>query len=268
VAAFRNAYHGGTYAALSILGDERMKNAFRPLVPDMLSLTFNDFDSLKMISGRTACVVAETIQAEAGIILPEPGFLQELRQICTDKGVLLVLDDVQMGMGRTGKMFSFEHFGIEPDILVLAKALGGGMPLGAFISPEVIMHSLAINPELGHITTFGGHPVSCAAGLASLQVILQEKLYGHADEKAQLFISLLSDHPKVKEIRHIGLMLAVELETAELASRMIRLLSENGAVADLFLFRPQAFRIGPPLVITEEEIRKACRIILNCLDQL
>jgi acetylornithine/succinyldiaminopimelate/putrescine aminotransferase len=268
VAAFRNAYHGSTYGALSILGDERMKNAFRPLVPDMRALTFNDFDSLKEISDKTACVFAETIQAEGGIILPENGFLQELRRTCSERGALLVIDDVQMGMGRTGKMFSFEHYGIEPDILVLAKALGGGMPLGAFISSGEIMRSLAFNPELGHITTFGGHPVSCAAGLASLQVILQEKPYLQADQKAEAFKSLLSGHQKIKEIRHIGLMMAVELETAEQCSRMIRLLASNGAVADAFLFRPQAFRIGPPLIITMEEIQKAVKIILHCLDQL
>jgi acetylornithine/succinyldiaminopimelate/putrescine aminotransferase len=173
-----------------------------------------------------------------------------------------------MGMGRTGKMFSFEHFGIEPDILVLAKALGGGLPLGAFTASATVMHSLATNPELGHITTFGGHPVCCAAGLASLQVILQEKPHLQAEEKAKLLISLLSNHPKIKAIRHIGLMMAVELESAGQCSRMISLLAEQGAVADAFLFCPQAFRIGPPLIISGEEIQKAGRIILHCLDQL
>lgn len=268
VAAFTNAYHGGTYGALSILGDEGMKNAFRPLVPGTLTLRFNEPKSLELISGHTACVVAETVQAEAGIILPDPAFLKELRRVCTASGALLILDDVQMGMGRTGRMFSFEHYGIVPDILVLAKALGGGLPLGAFISSGEIMHSLASGPELGHITTFGGHPVSCAAGLASLRILERDKPYLRAEEKAGLFRDQLQGHPRVKAIRSAGLMMAIELGSAEECRRMLGILAENGAVADPFLFMPRAFRIGPPLVITEEEIRKASRIVLNCLDRL
>lgn len=267
VAAFKHAYHGGTYGALSILGDERLKNAFRPLLPDIRSLSFNQEDSLDLISDKTACVVAETIQAEAGIILPGEGFLQKLRQRCDQTGTLLVIDDIQMGMGRTGRLFSFEHFDIRPDILVLAKALGGGMPLGAFITSQEIMRSLASNPELGHITTFGGHPVSCAAGLASLKVITGERLFDTAGEKALLFHSLLQGHPLIKEIRHKGLMIAIELESAEKCGKIVNALMKNGIVVDSFLFRPQAFRIAPPLIITDEDIRHASGIILHTLEQ-
>jgi acetylornithine/succinyldiaminopimelate/putrescine aminotransferase len=268
VIAFKNAYHGGTFGALSILGEERLKNAFRPLVPDVMSIRFNDPDALAQITNRTACVVAETVQAEAGIIPAAHGFMQALRKRCSETGTLLVIDDIQMGMGRTGKLFSFEHDNITPDILVLAKAFGGGMPLGAFISSRAIMRSLTFNPELGHITTFGGHPVSCAAALASLKVILREKPFLNADTSAERFIGNLQHHPKIKEIRHKGLMMAIELAHAEECRKMTHLLMENGIVVDAFLFRPQAFRIGPPLIISNEEIDTASEIILHCLDQL
>ncbi len=268
VVAFQNAYHGGTYGALSILGNETMKNAFRPLVPDIRSLAFNDFEALSGITERTACVVLETIQAEAGIILPRDGFIQTVRERCHETGALLIIDDIQMGMGRTGKLFSFEHFGIVPDILVMAKAFGGGMPLGAFISSGDIMRSLTFNPELGHITTFGGHPVSCAAGLASFEVITRDKIYEQAEEKAMLFRSYLQGHPAIRAIRSKGLMMAIELGSADKCREMSHKLLENGIVVDAFLFRPQAFRIGPPLTITPEEIRKASDLILASLDQL
>ena len=268
VAAFRNAYHGGTYGALSILGDERLKNAFRPLVPDMRSLPFNDFEALGQITQRTACVVAETIQAEAGVILPTEGFLTALRERCDQTGALLVIDDIQMGMGRTGRLFSFEQYNIVPDILVLAKAFGGGMPLGAFIAPGEIMHSLTFNPELGHITTFGGHPVSCAAALANLKVILRDKPFLTADAKANRFILQLQGHPQIKCIRHKGLMMAVELGSPEKCRQMIRLLRDHGIVVDAFLFNPSSFRIGPPLLISDDEILDASQVILSCLDLL
>lgn len=268
IVAFKNAYHGGTYGALSILGDEKLKNAFRPLIPDVRSLAFNNFEALEQITERTACVVAETVQAEAGIILPQPGFLEALRDRCTQTGALLVIDDIQMGMGRTGRLFSFEHYNIIPDILVLAKAFGGGMPLGAFISSKEVMHSLTFNPELGHITTFGGHPVSCAAALASLRVILRDKPYLDAGEKAGQFIRQIQGHQQIKGIRHKGLMMAVELGSPERCRQMVRLLMDHGVVVDAFLFHPSSFRIGPPLIISEEEILEASRIILHCLDQL
>ena len=259
VIAFKNAYHGSTQGALSILGHESLKQAFRPLIPDIRFLRFNDTDDLEQITSRTACVVAETIQAEAGIILPKDGFLQQLRERCNETGTLLVIDDVQMGLGRTGRMFSFEHYGIVPDILVLAKALGGGLPLGAFISSREIMSSLAHDPALGHITTFGGHPLSCAAALASLHVILEEKLTEQAEAKGLIFEKALSGHPAIKEIRRKGLVLGVELKDPGNPSELLQKFLVHGLVTDWFLFSPATFRIAPPLTITEEEIMESCR---------
>lgn len=265
VIAFRNAYHGGTQGALSIAGSEALKNSFRPLIPDICFLDFNNFKDLSKISGKTACVVAETIQAEAGIILPEAGFLESLRKRCSETGALLVIDDIQMGMGRTGKMFSFEHTGVVPDILCLAKAFGGGMPLGAFISSKEIMSSLTHDPEFGHITTFGGHPVSCAAALASLNYLTSTRIHETAEKKAGIFIERLSSHPSIKAIRHKGLMLGIELKSPEAVQKLIPIFLNNGLIADSFLFRPQAFRIAPPLIITEEEIHHICDKIIICM---
>jgi acetylornithine/succinyldiaminopimelate/putrescine aminotransferase len=268
VAAFRNAYHGGTHGALSIAGHESLKSAFRPLLPGITVMEFNNFSDLSAITRNTACVVAETIQAEAGIILPQYGFLAALRKRCDDTGTLLIVDDIQMGMGRTGKIFSFEHYGIIPDILCLAKAFGGGMPLGAFISSKEIMSCLTHDPELGHITTFGGHPVSCAAALASLNILMSTKIYESLEYKAGIFIDRLSRHPRIKSIRHKGLMIGIDLETAEDTSRLIREFLKNKLLADSFLFRPQAFRIAPPLIITDEEIHLACDRIIMSLDSI
>jgi acetylornithine/succinyldiaminopimelate/putrescine aminotransferase len=268
IVAFKKAYHGGTHGALSICGDENLKYAFRPLLPDVTQLEFNNPDDLLKITSSTACVVVETIQAEAGIILPEKGFLTALRDRCNETGALLIIDDIQMGMGRTGKLFSFEHFGIIPDILCLAKAFGGGMPLGAFISSKEIMNSLTHNPELGHITTFGGHPVSCAAALASIDFLISSEIFAKAEEKAQIFIDLLSHHPKIKAIRHKGLMIGIDLESIEMNQKLMTAFNDNGLIADSFLFRPQAFRIAPPLIITEEEIHLACKRIIKSLDSL
>ena len=266
--SFNNSYHGGTHGALSIAGSELLKNSFRPMVPDTRLIAFNDFEGLAGISEKTACVVVETIQAEAGIILPEDGFLLALRKKCNETGALLIIDDIQMGMGRTGKMFSFEHYGIVPDILCLAKAFGGGMPLGAFISSKEIMSSLTHDPELGHITTFGGHPVSCAAALAALEYLDSTGICELSDMKAGIFIERLSDHPKIKAIRHKGLMIGIDLKSAEEVGRLIPLFLENGLLGDSFLYRPQAFRISSPLTITEEEIHLSCDRILKSLDQV
>jgi acetylornithine/succinyldiaminopimelate/putrescine aminotransferase len=268
VISFANAYHGGTHGALSIAGSEMLKNSFRPLVPGSRQLVFNDIEGLSAINKNTACVVVETIQAEAGIILPEEGFLAALRRQCDKSGALLIIDDIQMGMGRTGKMFSFEHFGIVPDILCLAKAFGGGMPLGAFISSKDIMSSLTHNPELGHITTFGGHPVSCAAALAAVNYLASTGVHEMADQKAEIFTERLSAHPEIAEIRRKGLMMGIDLQTSEAVGRLIPLFIENGLLGDSFLFRPQAFRISPPLTITEEEIHLACDRILKSLDRI
>ena len=268
IAAFSNAYHGGTHGALSILGDERLKNAFRPLIPGVIKLEFNNPDSLLSISEETACVVAETIQAEAGIILPEKGFLKKLRERCDETGTLLIIDDIQMGFGRTGKLFSFEHFDIEPDILCLAKAMGGGMPVGAFISSREIMRSLTSKPELGHITTFGGHPVSCAASLATLRVLLDGELIQQAEEKGKFFRKSLIPHQAVKEIRGKGLMLAVEIHDPSKINPLFKSFMDHNLIVDRFLFNNNAFRIAPPLIINQQQIEETCHTLLNCLDKI
>ena len=268
VVSFRNAYHGGTAGALSILGHERLKYAFRPLVPDVRILEFNDTAMLDQITDRTACVVIEIIQAEAGIILPEKSFLHGVRERCDATGALLVIDDIQMGFARTGKLFSYQHYNIEPDILCLAKGMGGGMPIGAFISSREIMDDLKHDPALGHITTFGGHPVSCAAALASLNIILEDKLADAAMMHGRAFVDALEGHPAIKEIRHKGLMLGVELHDAASAQRMIDIMPEEGLVSDRFLFRPSAFRIAPPLVITDSQREEVTQKIIKCLDKL
>lgn len=268
VAAFKNAYHGGTAGALSILGNERLKNSFRPLIPGVRFLEFNNPDTLNMITDKTACVVVECIQAEAGIILPDAGFVELLRERCNETDALLVVDDIQMGFGRTGKMFSFEHFGISPDILCLAKGMGGGMPAGAFISSRNIMNDLTHGPALGHITTFGGHPVSCAAALANLEVIIKEDLPRAAEEQGALFHKLLSGHKEIKEIRRAGLMMAVELENEEKTGNLVDIFVKSGLVTDRFLFRPTAFRIAPPLNISEEQVKETSDTIISCLNKL
>jgi len=268
IIAFRNAYHGGTQGALSILGHEELKNAFRPLLPDIRLLEFNNTSDLSAITERTACVVAETIQAEAGIILPVNNFLRALRKRCDETGTLLIIDDIQMGFGRTGKLFSFENFSVSPDILCLAKAMGGGMPIGAFISSEEIMRSLTRNPELGHITTFGGHPVSCAAALANLEQLTRSGLIEKVNHKGELFIRRLKDHPNIKEIRGIGLMLAVEITNGSKMNELYDMLIKNGIIVDKFLFNSSAFRIAPPLIISNDQIIEICDLINGTLDQL
>jgi acetylornithine/succinyldiaminopimelate/putrescine aminotransferase len=268
VMAFHNAYHGSTQGALSILGNETLKNAFRPLIPDVQFLEFNNLHDLERITDKTACVVAETIQAEAGIIIPEQGFLESLYARCKETGALLIIDDVQMGFGRTGKLFSFEHFKIVPDILVLAKALGGGMPLGAFIASKEIMDTLAYQPELGHITTFGGHPVCCAAALASLEVLLSDDLISDADKKGAIFEDQIKTHPLVKEIRRKGLMIGVEIRDAGKRSKLTESMLRNGIIIDWFLFHPCTFRIAPPLTIKEEECFSAIEFLIKAMNEI
>jgi acetylornithine/succinyldiaminopimelate/putrescine aminotransferase len=256
VIAFRNAYHGSTQGALSVLGNENLKNAFRPLIPDIRFLEFNNYIDLDAIGERTACVIGETIQAEAGMILPNEGFLNQLRERCNEKGALLVIDDVQMGFGRTGKFFSFEHYGFEPDILVLAKALGSGLPLGAFIAPKKIMDTLAFEPELGHITTFGGHPVSCAAALAGIEILLG--LLGQVEDKGWRIEDGLKNNSRIKVIRRKGLMLGVEV-SPDIRKPLTEACLRNGLIIDWFLFQPATFRIAPPLNITDHEIGRVCK---------
>jgi acetylornithine/succinyldiaminopimelate/putrescine aminotransferase len=263
--AFRNAYHGSTQGALSLMGSEAWKQNFRPLLPDVRFLDFNSEAQLAQITERTACAIVEPVQAEAGVRLPQNSFLQKLRERCTAVGALLVFDEVQTGMGRTGSLFAFERYGVTPDILTLGKAFGGGMPLAAFIASPGIMRGLA-SPALGHITTFGGHPVSCAAGLAALEVLDEEGLLAQVEEKSRRFREAMSAHPLVREVRGEGLLLAVELGDAERVQAFFQKTLQHGVAIDWFLFCNTAFRIAPPLTITHEEIEEVCEILYRCLD--
>jgi acetylornithine/succinyldiaminopimelate/putrescine aminotransferase len=280
IVAFNQSYHGSTQGALSILGNEYWRNAFRPLLPDVLHLDYNAFDQLGEISERTACVIVETVQAENGVIKPafaeapaksvnrQPStvnWLQALRQRCNACGALLVLDEIQTGFGRTGTLWGFEQYGVVPDILLLGKALGGGLPLGAFIAPKPLMDTLMDRPVLGHITTFGGHPLSCAAGMASMNLLLEEKLPEHVAEKEKIFRRLLV-HPAIRFVRSAGLLMAVGLESFEKNKRVIDHCIRHGLLTDWFLFASHCLRIAPPLIISASEAEQACRIILDALE--
>lgn len=262
IISFKNSYHGSTQGALSIMGSEYWKQSFRPLLPGTKQLTYNSFEELENITEQTACVIAETVQAEAGVIVPQKEWMQALRKKCTDTGTLLVLDEIQCGFGRNGSLWAFEQFGIVPDVLLLGKALGGGMPLGAFIADKKIMDSFTSNPVLGHINTFGGHPVCCAAGMAAMNVLLEENLIDAVKAKEQLFVSLLQQPQKIISIKSCGLMIAVEFENFETAKKLIDVLITRGVFTDWFLFADNCLRIAPPLTISEEEIKKACNIII------
>ena len=268
IVAFKNAYHGSTHGALSVLGNEEMKYAFRPLLPDIRFLEFNNFQQLEQISQKTACVIIEPVQAEAGIILPEDGYLEALRERCDETGTILIFDEVQMGFGRTGKLFAFQKYNVTPDIFCIAKGMGGGMPIGAFVSSNENMNKLTFNPALGHITTFGGHPVSAAAALASLEVILDENLPEQAEIKGQEIKEALKSHPAVKEIRQTGLMLGVELEEKYSVPKMVSILKKNKLIVDQFLFNEHSFRIAPPLTITDEEINLVIDLVRKSLDEV
>jgi acetylornithine/succinyldiaminopimelate/putrescine aminotransferase len=325
IIGFKNSYHGSTQGALSVMGDEYWRNAFRPLLPDVLHLDYNSFESLHSITELTACVIAETVQAEAGIIIPSKEWMLALRKKCTDTGTLLILDEIQAGFGRTGKLWGFEHFvqkdsfgDIVPDILLLGKALGGGMPLGAFIADKKLMDAFTDNPVLGHITTFGGHPVCCAAGMAAMKVLLGSRnsvptinernlsdsyrdvpsdnerngsdsyqdalsdnerngvplsMIDTVTAKEKLFLSLL-DHPKIKTVRSFGLWMAVEFDSFETNKKVIDYCINGSGprigrgpdplvLTDWFLFAPNCLRISPPLIISEDEIEKACTVLLK-----
>jgi acetylornithine/succinyldiaminopimelate/putrescine aminotransferase len=266
IVAFRKSYHGSTHGALSILGNESYKDAFRPLVPSIRFLEFNRKDQLDQIGSETACVVVEPVQAEAGVIVPVNDFLPELKKRCLKTGTLLIFDEVQTGFGRTGSLFAFGQFKVLPDILVLAKALGGGMPLGAFISSSENMSQLKTNPSLGHITTFGGHPVSCVAAHAALQVLLEEKLIADVNRKGKLFKKLIC-HKAIREFRGMGLFLAVELKYPDHAKRLIEQAPRKGFLLDSFLFRSDSFRIAPPLNISDDEIRMVSNRLLELIEE-
>lgn len=310
ILAFRNAYHGSTHGALSVMstpeGDE-WRRPFEPLLTDVNWLTFNDVDSLNRITTDTACVLVEPIQGEAGVRLPktakmaknaktaenaknaetaantktknsentkyaenesEKNFLQAIRARCDEVGALLIFDEIQTGMGRTGSLFAYQRLGLVPDILCVAKAFGGGMPLGGFMARRETMSTLSHDPALGHITTFGGHPVCCAAGLAALEVLLSEQIIETVEAKGALYEQLIGSHPAVVEIRRAGLLMAVELGESARMYRMMELFRERGILSDWFLFCDTAFRISPPLVITEPQIRESCDVILQCLNDL
>lgn len=261
IGAFKNSYHGSTQGSLSIMGDEYWRNAFRPLLPGILHLDYNSFESLKRINSETACVVAETIQAEAGVIVPQKEWMQALRKKCTETGTLLVLDEIQCGFGRNGSLFAFEQFGIVPDILLLGKALGGGMPLGAFIADKKIMDAFTDNPVLGHINTFGGHPVCCAAGEAAMRYLIDKNIIASVKKKEAMFLKHLKKVSGIKSVRSKGLMLAIAFDNFETNKKIIDRLLALGVFTDWFLFAPQCLRIVPPLTITPKEIKEACRLI-------
>lgn len=262
---FKNSYHGSSQGALSLIGDEYFRRAYRPLLPDVRHLEYNKICELEQITTRTACVIAEPVQAEQGIYPPSPSYLEALSQRCKEVGALLILDEIQTGMGRTGSLFNFQQHNFTPDILLTAKGLGGGMPIGAFIASRELMEVFQDNPFLGHITTFGGHPVCSAAALATLQVLLRENYIQEVPKKEALFLDLLK-HPAIKNIRSAGLMIALEFEDFAFNQRVIKNCIEGGLITDWFLFASNCLRIAPPLIISEEEIRKACAIILESIE--
>ncbi|MEZ5040912.1 MAG: aminotransferase class III-fold pyridoxal phosphate-dependent enzyme [Saprospiraceae bacterium] len=266
IIAAKNAYHGSTQGAASLMWPNTFTQAFYPLLPDIKHIDFNCETCLQKITEKTACVIVETVQGEAGVYPPLPGYLSQLRKRCDEVGALLVLDEIQAAYGRTGTLWGFEQHGIVPDVLLLAKGMGGGMPIGAFVASQEIMKALSTAPILGHITTFGGHPVSCAAALATLQTLLEEKYIEEVKQKEQLFLTLLT-HPAIVEVRSAGLWLAVELEDFDFLQNVIKECLHQGLITDWFLFNNRSMRIAPPLIICEAEIRWACGVILDAIER-
>ena len=280
IISFKNSYHGSTQGALSVIGSEYWQQAFRPLLPDTMQLNYNSFKDLENITQRTACVIAETIQAEAGVLLPQNNWLKALREKCDATGTLFILDEIQCGFGRNGTLWAFEQFAVVPDILLLGKAMGGGMPMGAFIADKKMMDSFTHDPVLGHINTFGGHPVCCAAGMAAFNVLMEENLIEQVKKKEQLFVSLLTNASdgmqpaKRIKVRSCGLMIAVEFDSFETNKKVIDALilgtdegrpDEPGVFTDWFLFAPGCMRIAPPLTISEADIRTSCAKIIEVM---
>lgn len=261
----RKSYHGSTHGSLSVSGNEVKKRAFRPLLPDVNFIDFNNHADLNHITERTACVIMETIQGDAGVRIPSSEYLRAVRKKCTDTGALLIFDEIQCGMGRTGKLFAFEHFDVVPDILTLAKSFGGGLPIGSFISSFENMQTLASKPMLGHITTFGGNPVCCASALAVLEIMEEENLLATVEAKGQLIENLLR-HSKVKEVRRFGLLFAFDFDSEDRVNRIVQYAKEHGVICYWFLSHPNSFRIAPPLTITELEISEACAVILQAIE--
>ncbi|MHA6728157.1 aspartate aminotransferase family protein [Chryseobacterium sp. A301] len=266
IVSFKNSYHGNTHGALSVSGNEYHKREFRPLLPLVQFIEFNRLEDLTKITESTACVLLETIQGAAGFLLPEPAYLRQLKERCEEVGALLILDEIQPGFGRTGKLFSFEHYGIVPDILAMGKGMGGGVPVGAFMSSKEIMKSLTHSPKLGHITTFGGNPLIAAACHATLSEVLTSGLMDEVHSKESLFRSLLV-HPKIKNVNGRGLMLAVNLQDPDFTLRVAKTCMELGLIVFWQLYRNEYLRISPPLTISESEIKEGCKILLQALDQ-
>jgi len=264
IIACNKAYHGNTLGALSVMGDEYWRNAFRPLMPGVWHYNINSQQFIDAIDHNTSCVILETIQGEAGVIAPNAKWLHLLREKCTQIGAILIFDEIQTGFGRTGNLWAFQHYQVIPDILLLGKALGGGLPLGAFISSSQFMQLLTHNPVLGHITTFGGHPLCCAAGMAAFQVLLQQDYIAQVFEKEQAFLNALQ-HPAIKQINSKGLLIAVQLESSEKVMQVLQDCLSKGLFSDWFLFAPDCIRIAPPLTITLQEIQAASAIIKSCL---
>jgi acetylornithine/N-succinyldiaminopimelate aminotransferase len=261
--SFFHGYHGSTHGALSVMGCGVYRNAYLPLLPGVTHLAFDNPEELNEISEKTACVIIEPVQAEAGVRLPSSGYLKAVRKRCDETGALLIFDEIQTGMGRTGSMFYFEQSGVVPDILLLAKAFGSGMPLGAFIASKEIMEVIMNKPPLGHITTFGGHPVCCAAACAGIRIMQREPIIQDVEKKGALFQSLLSKSALFKEIRRAGLLLACEMESSEKVQHLINYCLEHGLLLDWFLFDSKSIRIAPPLIISNEEIEEACSIMVD-----
>ena len=265
--SFRGAYHGSTHGSLSVSGNEQKKYAFRPLLPDVLQLPFNDCDALESIDHQVAGVIIEPIQGDAGVRIPSKEFMAKLRRICDEHCILLIADEIQTGFGRTGKLFAYEHFDIVPDIVTIGKAFGGGMPIGGLVTSQKIMSLFTSNPPLGHITTFGGHPMCCAGALAGLEVLENENIVSKVEQKGVFFESLLK-HKMIKEIRRKGLFFAIELENPDIVQKVVEGCKDKGLLSFWFLSCPESFRIAPPLVISMEEIKTSCAIIKDVMDQL
>ncbi len=266
ILAFKDAYHGSTQGALSILGNEYWRNAYRPLLPGIAHLEYDSWQDLGQIGEDTACVVVETIQAERGVRAPSRDWIAALQRSCQQKGCLLVVDEIQVGFGRTGSLWAFEEYGLVPDILLLGKALGGGMPLGAFVADQGLMRALTHNPVLGHITTFGGHPLCCAAGMAGLLALIQEGWIDQVRPKEGLFRQLLI-HPSIKAFRSQGLLMALEFDSFQTNKKIIDYCIGRGVLTDWFLFAPQCLRLAPPLIISEAQIKAACDVLIEAMEE-
>ncbi|NCI48742.1 aspartate aminotransferase family protein [Sediminibacterium roseum] len=264
IIAFNKSYHGSTQGALSVMGDEYWRNAFRPLLPGVYHYDYNQEEVIDAIDSQTACVILETVQAESGVTTPSKEWLQRIREKCDRHCVLLIFDEIQAGFGRTGSLWAFEQYGVVPDILLLGKALGGGMPLGAFIAERNLMNTLTHDPVLGHITTFGGHPVSCAAGKAAFEVLLREKYTSEVKRKEQILVNELV-HPSIVSRKHCGLWMSLQFSSDEANRNVVHRCIENGLITDWFLFAADRLRIAPPLSISEDELKEVCSVIIKSI---